>query len=700
MDFKKMYTPAEATTLYNVAKIKFDPTSYSLRGNLITNHTLKELYRAHIESFSYEGEAQLIDAIKSKESRALRPLTGMSGIKVPGKHYATNDGAFLGVRQDSLYVSLECISRLTNLEEVKKSNVMQSIVSMFVALDSPKSCSKELLYLAMHRMNDLPYDNLHNFEYLREALNSKSGELAVLSANCSIDSTYAPTICSGAWHNPHYFETKTLAVGVDTLYSYLINSLEVMWALKNIAPEYQDCILALCRANESTSCSTALFNIFFKLTDIFELSPEVHAAVNIDDPKKRFEAYQNVIKSIANLYNTCKFYYTKEIVEGRLLNPVLTSFVSYITQIGVANTRINTIRILHEYCVAHKYIATYDCDDDDEDDLDASDLMKKFDKAFGGMPTKSDESKSLIDFEKPGKYVKGGEKPEELSEHDTNAMFEALDKVKASFKSGKYRFDVKDITVDDDACRKKYNAIAKKVDLINKLLIKRIRDIKTYNVGGKNPGASSGRLDRKAMYRYKYDSNIFYNNTYKTLESDLAFGIILDESGSMSGSGIENGRITMIVLHETLKALGINHSIIGHTSEGKYHSEISRYQAFQEDKTYNVCKNYGIVKTEAKEGNCDSGALYYMEKALDRVRNKDKICLIFSDGAPTECTGTELKEQVRHMEKKGIKVIGIGINFASIAKYYTDYANGRNLTDMLNIVSKILEEYVLKKKDK
>lgn len=700
MDFKKMYTPTEATSLYNVAKIKFDPTYYSLRGNLITNYTLRELWRTHIESFDYAGEKYLLDVIRSGEARTFRTLTGLSGVNVPYRDDSSNDGAFLGVRQDNLHVSLEYLSMLTRLEDVKKSNVMQSIVSMFVALDSPKSCSKELLYLAMHGMGTLPYDNLHNFEYLREALNRKSGTPAILYNDCSVDSTYAPTKSSGdAWTLPHHFETKP-PVGVDTLYSYLINSLEVMWALKNIAPEYQDCILALCRANESTSCSTALFNIFFKLTDIFELNPEVHAAVSIDDPKRRFEAYQNIIKSIANLYNTCKVYYTKEIVEGRLLNPVLTSFVSYITQIGVANTRINTIRILHEYCVAHKYITNYACDDDDEDDLDASDLMKKFDKAFGGASAKSDESKSLIDFEKPGKYVKGAEKSEEVSEHDTNAMFEALDKVKASFTSGKYRFDVKDITVDDATCRKKYNAIAKKVDLVNKLLIKRIRDIKTYNVGGKNPGVSSGRLDRKAMYRYRYDSNIFYNNTYKTLESDLAFGIILDESGSMSGSGIENGRITMIVLHETLKALGINHSIIGHTSEGKYHSEISRYQAFQEDKTYNVCKNYGIVKTEAKEGNCDSGALYYMEKALDRVRNKDKICLIFSDGAPTECTGTELKEQVRHMEKKGIKVIGIGINFASIAKYYTDYANGRNLTDMLNIVSKILEEYVLKKKDK
>ena len=152
------------------------------------------------------------------------------------------------------------------------------------------------------------------------------------------------------------------------------------------------------------------------------------------------------------------------------------------------------------------------------------------------------------------------------------------------------------------------------------------------------------------------------------------------------------------MLHETFKALGINHSIIGHTSDGRYHSEITRYQAFKEDKTYTVCKNYALVSTEAKSGNCDSGALYYMEKAFSRVRNKDKICLIFSDGAPTECTGTDLKNQVAAMERAGIKVIGIGINFPSIAKYYKSYANGRNLTDMLNIISRILEEYVLKKK--
>jgi hypothetical protein len=88
-----------------------------------------------------------------------------------------------------------------------------------------------------------------------------------------------------------------------------------------------------------------------------------------------------------------------------------------------------------------------------------------------------------------------------------------------------------------------------------------------------------------------------------------------------------------------------------------------------------------------------------MEKELLRAKNKDKICLIFSDGEPTECSGGELRDKIKHMEKLGIKVIGIGINFESIKDYYTDYANGKNLKDMLDITANILQEYVLDKKD-
>ena len=246
----------------------------------------------------------------------------------------------------------------------------------------------------------------------------------------------------------------------------------------------------------------------------------------------------------------------------------------------------------------------------------------------------------------------------------------------------------------------KYNIYASKIRFLNKTLIKEIKNIKTYNQNFKNSGKNNGKLDMKNIYHYKTNKNIFYDNTYKTREQDLVFGILLDCSGSMSGDGIENGKISMIVLDETLKALNVNHCIYGHDSNGKHQTNIYKYSYFKGDKNYTLSKNYSLADVCARYGNCDSGALAYVEKELLEQPNKDKICLIFSDGEPTECSSKELIAQVKHMEKNGIKVIGIGINFESIREFYKDYANGKNLNEMFNIISNILKEYVLEKINK
>lgn len=296
--------------------------------------------------------------------------------------------------------------------------------------------------------------------------------------------------------------------------------------------------------------------------------------------------------------------------------------------------------------------------------------------------------------------------PSGIKSKTTNATIDYLNNLVGSFSDDKYKFSVlsrieKHSTVIDGTSSDtdKYNYIKGLVNLINKNLIKRIKDIKTYNTGGKNPGQSKGKIDRKAISKYKTTGKIFYNNDYKQKEMDLAFGIILDVSGSMAGSGIEKGIKTLIVLQETLQALNINFSIITHTSDGKYQSKIKKYHLFREDKAYTPIKNYNLVNITAETGNCDSGALYFMEKYISKVRNKDKIVIMFSDGQPTECTDTDLKNQVRHMEARGIHVIGIGINYPEIARYYPDFANGNSLKEMLDIVSNILERYVLEKKE-
>jgi cobalamin biosynthesis protein CobT len=293
-----------------------------------------------------------------------------------------------------------------------------------------------------------------------------------------------------------------------------------------------------------------------------------------------------------------------------------------------------------------------------------------------------------------------GVTPEAGRDEDTPklpSVLTDLDTRTGEFELGKYTVKVRQLRITDEAEKGLYETIAAKSKLICRDFTKKVKEIRVYNTGGKMPGQRTGRVDRHAIHRYKTSPDIFYNNTYKQLESDLAFGILLDISGSMHGNGITNGKITMILLHEALKSLGINHSIVGHTSDGWHDVDLYKFQSFREESGYNTFKNYALASIGAKYGNCDSGALYYMHQCIKRVRNRDKIVLIFSDGEPTECEEFELINQVKAMEADGIKVIGIGINFPNIAKYYKEYANGTSLKNMLDIVSNILQEYILKK---
>ena len=421
----------------------------------------------------------------------------------------------------------------------------------------------------------------------------------------------------------------------------------------------------------------------------------VQEIIDCADPKKRFELILKYITRI-DVWGEASLRTDDSINPLPHVAEWLLETCAYCNELAVYDMRVKYLSILYKFCQDKGWLDEM-LDEDVETVTEfiegLSDMFKDMGAAMPGSAV--DDSTSLMDLSMGKPCTKSA--PPSGPTADVSPTIEALDKLKASYSDDKYRFDVKDVVQTTPIAR--YLDIASHVDLLNKSLIKRIKDIKVYNTGGKNAGMSKGKLDRKALYRYKTCKDIFYDNTYKVKECDLAFGLILDVSGSMAGKGIENGTATMIILHETLKALGINHSIITHTSDGKYHSEINRYQAFKEDKTYSTLKNYALGNIDACWGNCDSGALFYMEKALSRVRNKDKICIMFSDGEPTECSGTDLKEQVKKMERQGIKVIGVGIDYSNIKNYYTEYANGKNLAEMFDIIADILKRYVLEKED-
>lgn len=683
LDLKKLYTPKEAAILYNSNKIRFNPTSYTLKEHLILNRSIGELAPETISTYDYRAEQKLFDILHDQWSASALPMS-----KMPTKDYGSTllptEADCAAVKEYNLSIGLDYLTSYGRIlpTDIKNSALMNAIVRMCIALDSVESCCKEM-YWFITNLWDRPYVELHNFEPLKKAFEATPIELPMCFAHNGIDIIQnnvaaAPTVLEESFHAASYYKA----------YYY---ALEFLWAYYRLNdPELKR---AIAWWVEHCGGETILKNLYEAYNSELVVPSNIEQMVCIADPAKRFEAYQEFVK--ANDSNV--MVWANNLAPDNMyvpMNPVSAMFIAYAESVAVTHVRVNSLALLYTYCADNGLIEPSDADSLDEMFEGATGIGSMFQS---GM--ESSDEKSLMDLEKSKPSGVGGETESGSKYKGNNGIFEALDKLNSTFQDGRYSYEVKDIRVTDENIKPTYEKICDKVSLLNRNLIQKIKDIKTYNTGGKNPGVATGRLDRKAIHRYRYDPNIFYNNTYKQLESDLAFGIILDESGSMCGKGISDGKVTMIVLHETLKALGINHSIIGHTSRrGDYTCDIERYQSFKEDKTYTVCKNYALANISAHACNCDSGALYYMERAMDRVQNKDKIVLIFSDGYPTACSSSDLINQVSNMEKKGIKVIGIGIDFPSISKYYTDYANGRNLQDMLNIVTSILQEYILKKK--
>ena len=676
-----IYTPNELARIYTMCKIKHNPCNYSLADKLIES-TREDIAKETILSYGSITEHALVELVKTvfevtdarvnswSEEAVAKPVVG--SITGPQK---------VATRMNNLHVDVDMLREVfgfKSLLKFKESCAMEAFVRMCVALTSEDSCTPQMFWLYTE-FRDTPYEDLLDYAPLKKALLSENPCLPV---PCAMTEIIHPKV-------PRDINDREVPMLVSSA-SYAIHMLEVLWAYVNLNDaRLKEFLTPHFKEN-------AVLQMFTRVTESGEIVPtdEVQALIEHKDPKSRFEAYRDFTKNLTALATDVHNTILKSVFGAGTL--VLDTLVSLAQTYAIKVFRVTTVKILYRYCAEHH---TLDTLKEAEDVMCGSaerevfsDMLKDFEEAR--------REKGLVDLDKRKLSYEDVSKPKsaEKSEHGADPMLVALDSEECSFKCGRYSYDVADVHSLDDSARVRYEAIAAKVSLVNKALIKKIRAIKTYNTGGKDAGKTSGRVDRKAIHRYKCDKHIFYDNTYKVLESDLAFGIVLDVSGSMHGEGIDNGRITMIVLHETLKALGINHCIITHTCyHGDYSCRIERYQAFREDRTYRVRKNYGIARIEARAGNCDSGALYYMERAFERVHNKDKVCLVFSDGAPTECTGQDLIDQVKHMERNGIKVIGIGIDFPNIAKYYTEYANGRNLKDMLDIVTRILQEYILKK---
>lgn len=160
---------------------------------------------------------------------------------------------------------------------------------------------------------------------------------------------------------------------------------------------------------------------------------------------------------------------------------------------------------------------------------------------------------------------------------------------------------------------------------------------------------------------------------------NLDFGVLVDESGSMSGGKIEKAKTAAIALTLALNQNKfINLFVWGHSANTRDNRDgvlIYNYYNSESSKA-NINTLFGI---EARSNNADGFAINYVGEFLLKRHTRKKVLVVISDGAP-HADGYGGAEAVNHtrqmvetLESRGVYVIQIAIDSFESSKMFKNF---------------------------
>lgn len=196
-----------------------------------------------------------------------------------------------------------------------------------------------------------------------------------------------------------------------------------------------------------------------------------------------------------------------------------------------------------------------------------------------------------------------------------------------------------------------YEQAAPRLLTISRQLQKSIlSQLKETRKGGKQTGLLFGRrLDSHTLHRT--DGKIFYKNALPNDVPQLAVGLLVDESGSMSScQRITYARAAAIILYDFCQSLDIPVMIYGH-STGYDSVELYSYAEFE---SIDKDDKYRLMDISARRSNRDGAALRFVAEQLSKRPEDVKLLILISDGQPADSGygGSAAEEDLRGIKRE------------------------------------------------
>ncbi len=249
----------------------------------------------------------------------------------------------------------------------------------------------------------------------------------------------------------------------------------------------------------------------------------------------------------------------------------------------------------------------------------------------------------------------------------------------------------------DEQLVEQYDQAAGSLLAISKQMQKSlVKQLKESRRGGKMTGLLMGRrIDTHALCRN--DGKVFYKNSLPNEIPEMAVGLLLDESGSMSSCDrCTYARATAIILYDFCRGLDIPVMIYGHsTGFDSSRGNIVELYSYAEFESIDQDDQYRMMDISARGSNRDGAALRFVAEQLSKRPEEIKILMIVSDGQPADIGygGTAAEEDLRGIrqeyQRKNIIFVAaaIGDDKQNIERIYGD--SFMDITDLNQLPAKL-----------
>ena len=221
-----------------------------------------------------------------------------------------------------------------------------------------------------------------------------------------------------------------------------------------------------------------------------------------------------------------------------------------------------------------------------------------------------------------------------------------------------------------------------------------------------NEGYDSGYLMGQrfnATDVYRGDGKYFSREVVPDGQPNVAFGILIDESGSMAGDKTKSARQIALLLEDVLRKLKIPLMIVGH-DEDSYKCNLWSYVDFD---TNDGKDKYRLCNVDARGCNIDGAAITYMSEKLLKRPEEKKVLIVISDGLPTGCSfydqfdeDEDTMKAIEKYRKKDVKIFGAIVDtYEQVSKLYgSNYCfDCREFDTLQKEMCKLVKKYVLAK---